>query len=103
MTQPNPDDAKAAAEKAAAEKAAADKAAAEKAAAGKAMADTLAQLEVVVFTHHDPILRRSRRAVGVVVDVDDQGVTVRPLAHHDIRVPLADAQRYDDATDVDEV
>lgn len=98
MTQPNPDDAKAAADKAAA-----DKAAAAKAGDKAAPSEPLAVLDLVVFEHHDPILLRHQRALGVVVDVDDQAVTVRPLTHHDVRVPLADAQRYDDAADVDEV
>lgn len=50
--------------------------------------------DVVSFTHHDPILGHAHSGVGVVEDVDDQGLTVAPLAHHSIRVALADAEHY---------
>jgi hypothetical protein len=69
VTQPNPEDAKAAAEKAAAAK-----------------KSTVKVLDVVEFTRHDPITGHDHTDVGVVVDVDADGgpLVVRPLAayHH---------------------
>lgn len=47
-------------------------------------------LDVVEYSHHDPILGRHSRAIGVVVAIDDQGVTVVPLTHHHVRVDPAD-------------
>jgi hypothetical protein len=91
MTQPNPNDQAAAAEKvAAAEKAAAEKAAAEKAAREKAAPKLL---DVVKFTHHDVITGRDFEAIGVVVrsDKDDRTVAVRALEHHYHEVDPANA------------
>jgi hypothetical protein len=48
-----------------------------------ASADLLA---VVAFDRHDPVTGTDRTVVGVVVDTDDQGLTVRPLADHHFRV-----------------
>lgn len=44
-------------------------------------------LSVVQFTRTNPVTRREHRGVGVVVDVDDAGVTVAPVQHgHTLRL-----------------
>jgi hypothetical protein len=104
VTQPNPD--QAAAEKAAAEKAAAEKAAAEKAAAEKAAAEKAAKAgrpkrgQLVDFTHRDPVSGDQLVGIGVVLSsAGEGGITVRPLAAHDVLVDPAEV----DVVVVDEV
>jgi hypothetical protein len=48
-------------------------------------------LDVVEYTHHDPILGREHTAVGVVVRVgnDNESVAIRPLAAHHVEVDPA--------------
>lgn len=47
---------------------------------------TVNPLDVVTYTHHDPVFGTEHRAVGVVVAVDTGAVTIRPLAHHHVQV-----------------
>jgi len=77
MTQPNPDDQRAAAEKAAAKKAAGE----------------VSVLDVVEYVHQDPILGGERRELGVVVGVEGQAVHVVPLAGHRVQVTPDDVKR----------
>ena len=71
MTQPNPGDSE-----------------------GKAKAKaSVGVLDVVEYTHTDPILGGERRELGVVVGVDDQGIDVVPLAAHRVRASAGDAKR----------
>jgi hypothetical protein len=43
-------------------------------------------LSVVAFDRYDPVTGTDRTVVGVVVQADDQALTVRPLANHEFRV-----------------
>lgn len=58
--------------------------------------EPLQVLDVVVYTHRDPILRREHRGLGVVAEVSDQAVIVRPVADHELTVDPADVTRYTD-------
>lgn len=53
----------------------------------KGKAPALDLLSVVSFARTNPVTRREHRGVGVVVAVDDQGVTVVPIHDgHTVRV-----------------
>jgi hypothetical protein len=79
MTSPNPDD-----------KPADNKPADNKPAAKPSAAPPVEVLAVVEFSHHDPILNREHRALGVVFEVGDGTAKVVPLAHHSVQVDVAD-------------
>jgi hypothetical protein len=77
VTQPNPEaEAKAKAE-----------------AEAKAKKAAVGVLDVVEYSHVDPILGGERRELGVVVGVDEQGIDVVPLATHRVRASADDAKR----------
>jgi hypothetical protein len=76
MTQPNPDDQRGAADKAGAKKAA-----------------DVGVLDVVEYTHTDPILGGEHKELGVVVAIDGEAVHVVPLAGYRVQVTPADVKR----------
>ena len=61
--------------------------------AAAAEAPRLRRGQIVQFTFTDPILGGTYTDAGVVValpDEDGAPVTIRPLTHHDVSVPVAD-------------
>lgn len=60
--------------------------------AAAAAAPKLRRSQVVEFTAEDPILGGSYTDVGVVLSVDDEQVTIRPLAHHAVLVNPANVR-----------
>jgi hypothetical protein len=68
--------------------------------AAKAAAPKVKPLDVIAYTHRDRILGGHHQAAGVVTDVRDGVVTVRPLAGHAVDVDPDDVDGVITADDV---
>jgi hypothetical protein len=66
----------------------------------KAATPKVKPLDVVAYTHRDRILGGHHQAAGVVTDVRDGVVTVRPLAGHAVDVDPDDVDGVITADDV---